>query len=224
MIGNKFLSVIAHDLRSPFNNIIGFLELLLHHYDDFSDEEKKTYLKLIEQDANRTLKFLDNLFLWSKLQSNEINFYNESFCVGDLIDKEIEKVNERLANKSIIIEKHYNSNSFISNDIKIVSVILQILIDNAIKYSIPKSKILISVQFNSEVEIIVTDFGIGMSQEVKKSLFELGKQVTIPGTLNEKGNGFGLVLCKELAAKLGGKLLVKSTPGEGSSFTCILPK
>lgn len=110
------------------------------------------------------------------------------------------------------------------NDIKIVSVILQILIDNAIKYSIPKSKILISVLFNSEVEIMVTDFGIGMSQEVKKSLFELGKQVIIPGTLNEKGNGFGLVLCKGLAAKLGGKLLVKSTPGEGSSFTCILPK
>lgn len=224
VVRNKFLSVIAHDLRSPFNNIIGFLELLIHHYDHFNDEEKKSYLKLIDQDANKTLRFLDNLFLWTRLQSGELNIYQEKFCIGNLIDKEIEKVQEQLSNKFIVIEKQYSPDCYIFTDIKFVSLILQILIDNAIKYSTINNKILISVQTNSQVEIIITDYGIGMSTEVRKSLFEPGKQIVITGTQNEKGNGFGLVLCKELVAKLGGKLLVKSALGAGSSIKFILPK
>lgn len=222
---NKFFSIIAHDLRSPFNSIIEFLDILLIQYDEFNDAERKNYLSLIEDDANRTLKLLDDLLEWSKVQTGTMPFQPRQQKLLPIIDYVSENLDSVLYLKQLKLICSISNEFEIFADTKMLTTIFQNLISNAIKYSNPHGIITISAHsFNNQTEVSIADNGIGMITETKTKLFNINHQVSTPGTADEKGSGLGLILCKDFIEKHNGKIWVESKLGEGSKFIFSLPK
>jgi len=221
---NKFLSIIAHDLRSPFNSIIEFLEILLNQYDDFNDDERKNYLSLIEDDANRTLKLLDDLLEWSKVQTGKMPFQPQQQKLLPIIENVSSTLGFALDLKQIKLSYSVSDEFEIFADKNMLTTIFQNLISNAIKYSNPHGIITIDARsINNQIKIIISDNGIGMSVERKNKLFLIDNQVSTPGTANERGNGLGLIFCKDFIEKHEGKIWVESELGIGSKFIFTLP-
>ena len=222
---DKFFSIIAHDLRIPFNSIIGFLDLLLNQYDKFSDSERKNYLTLIDADANRTLKLLDDLLEWAKLQTGKISFQQKKQKLLPIIESVLSTLGSAINFKQLQIS-HSVSNDFeIIADHNMLTTIFQNLIGNAIKYSYPHGIITINAYFiNNQLECSVSDNGIGMSEEIKNKLFRIDQQASVSGTANERGGGLGLFLCKDFVEKHDGKIWVESELGKGSKFFLRIPQ
>ena len=204
---DKFFSIIAHDLRSPFNNIIGILELLMNEYEDFNDSERKSYLSIIDNDANRTLKLLDDLLNWAKLQTGKISFQPFTQKLLPIVESVICNFTSAIELKQIKLSYSISDEFEIYADPHMLVTILQNLISNAIKYSNPYGNITINARStNNNAEIIVSDNGIGMNKETRNMLFRIDQQASIPGTSNEQGSGFGLILCKDFIEKHKGKI------------------
>ena len=221
---NKFISIIAHDLRSPFNSIIEFLEILLNQYEEFDDAERKNYLSLIEDDAHRTLKLLDDLLEWSKVQTGTMPFHPQQQKLLPIIDYVLTNLDSAIYLKQLKLNYAIPNDFEIFADTKILTTIFQNLISNAIKYSYPHGIITIwAHSLKNQSEIIIADTGIGMSIETKNKLFRANHQISTPGTANEKGSGLGLILCKDFIEKHNGKIWVESELGKGSSFIFTLP-
>ncbi len=222
---DKFFSIIAHDLRTPFNNIIGFLELLLNQYDEFNESERKTYLSLINTDANRTLKLLDDLLAWAKLQTGKISFQPMNQKLLPIIDLVLSTLGSAIHFKKLNIKHDISPEFEVLGDYNMLTTIFQNLIDNAIKYSHPHGTITIQVYpLNNQIEFIISDNGIGMNEETKSRLFQVDHQISVLGTANEKGGGLGLFLCKDFVEKHDGKIWVESELGKGSKFHFRIPQ
>jgi signal transduction histidine kinase len=221
---DRFLSIIAHDLRSPFNSIIGLLELMLHQYDEFSDSERKTYLRLLDNDASRTLKLLDDLLEWAKLQTGKISFKPEKQKLLPVIEYVLNTLGSAIHVKHLTINHNISNEFELFADYHMLITILQNLIDNAIKYSYPQGIITINAHpKDNRIEFVVSDHGIGMNDEIKNKLFKIDKKNSIPGTSNERGGGLGLFLCKDFIEKHKGKIWVESELGMGSKFHFRIP-
>ena len=204
---NKFFSIIAHDLRSPFNSIIEFLDILLIQYEEFNDAERKNYLSLIEDDANRTLKLLDDLLEWSKVQTGSMPFHPKLQKLLPIINYVSTNLDSAIYLKQLKLNYTIADGFEIFADTKMLNTIFQNLISNAIKYSNPHGIITVSARSsNNQTEIIIADNGIGMSSETKNKLFNVNHQASTPGTANEKGSGLGLILCKDFIDKHKGKI------------------
>jgi len=221
---DKLFSIIAHDLRSPFNAIIGLSEQLIENINDFEVAESEKYLQLINLSAKNTLILLDNLLNWAKTQTGQ-NIYNPEKIYLSEIVREISEVSKSLAKiKDISLKYAHNIDFEVYADVNMLKTILRNLIFNAIKYTHSNGKIVISaVQNQNNIEITVSDNGVGMNKETRSKLFKMDANITTPGTANEKGSGLGLILCKEFVEKHGGKIWVKSELGKGSAFTFSLP-
>ncbi len=221
---NKFFSIIAHDLRSPFSSIIEFLEILLSQYDEFNDDERKNYLSLIEDDANRTLNLLDDLLEWSKVQAGTMPFQPQQQKLLPIVDYVSKNLDSAIYLKQLKLNYDIPDEFEIFADTKMLTTIFQNLISNAIKYSNAHGIITISAHsLNDQNEIMIADNGIGMNAETKNKLFHLKHQGSTPGTANEKGSGLGLILCKDFIEKHNGKIWVESELGMGSKFFFTLP-
>ncbi|MDA3911107.1 MAG: transporter substrate-binding domain-containing protein [Bacteroidales bacterium] len=216
---DKLFSIIAHDLRSPFNVILGFTEQLIENIKDFELAESEKYLQIINLSAKNTLVLLDNLLHWSKTQTGKNIYKPEKIHLSEIV-REILELSKSLAKiKDISLEYTYNEDFEVYADVNMLKTILRNLISNAIKYTHSNGKIVISaVQNQNNIEITVTDNGVGMSEENRSKLFKIDTNITTPGTANEKGSGLGLILCKEFVEKHGGKIWAESEEGKGSTF------
>lgn len=221
---DKFFSIIAHDLRSPFNDIIGFSELLRENVNDIDNRESEKYIHIINSTAKKTLILLDNLLDWAKSQTGELSYKPEKIVLSEII-LEIIGLKKSLA-KTKNISFHYTPTNEIElyTDENILKTIVRNLISNAVKFTNIGGHIKILATTNQhQVEISISDNGVGIKDETIHKLFDLSTNVTSPGTANEKGSGLGLVLCKEFVEKLGGKIWVESEEGKGSDFKFTLP-
>mgnify|MGYP002639996574 CR=1 FL=1 len=221
---DKLFSIIAHDLRSPFNNIIGFSELLFENVNNIDSLESERYSEIINSTAKKTLILLDNLLNWAKSQTGELSYKPEKIILSEII---LEIIGLK---KSLAIAKnisfHYTPTNEIElcTDENILKTILRNLISNAVKFTNLGGHIKIFATTNQhQVEISISDNGVGIKDETIHKLFDLSTNVTSTGTANEKGSGLGLVLCKEFVEKLGGKIWVESEEGKGSDFKFTLP-
>lgn len=221
---DKFFSLIAHDLRTPFNSIIGFLELLINNYDEISEIEKKNYLSLVHKDANKTLNLLDNLLEWAKSQTGNISFHARNLNLLSVVNN-IEKTFESaLKLKQLRLQISIPERLKIFADLNMMTAIIQNLISNSIKFSQPGNSIAINATHKkSEIEIEVSDHGIGMNETITKNLFSINKEDSKLGTASEKGSGLGLILCKDFVERHHGTIQVKSEPGKGSQFLIRIP-
>ena len=221
---DKFFSIIAHDLRNPFNSILGIVDLLQSKYNDLNDQEKKHYLNLIEVNTSSTLLFLNDLLDWSKVQTGKISFQPSDNLLLNILKDIEEAFSSFLTLKQISITYLFPENLIIRGDRNMLKTVFQNLIHNAIKYSNKGGNIEVIAELrNDDIEIIISDNGIGMSEETKNKLFRIDQQNSIAGTANESGSGLGLILCKDFIEIHRGKIRVESELLKGSKFIFTIP-
>lgn len=222
---DKFFSIIAHDLKSPFLSLLGYCEILTNEYDSLSDDEKKESIASIYDLSNNSYKLLDNLLQWARIQIGKAEFNPEMFNLLYELSPAILLSSQSAKNKNISIENNIERKTFIIADKNMLNTIMRNLISNAIKFCNRGGKIIISSSESDEyIEISVKDNGVGMDTKQMDSLFSIDKNMSTKGTANERGTGLGLLLCKEMVEKHKGKIWAHSQPGNGCEFIFTIPK
>jgi len=222
---DKFFSIIAHDLKSPFNSIIGFSSLLTRQLQEGDYAAIEKYSGIIHNSSQQAMDLLMNLLEWSRLQTGRMVFNPESIDIVALTNQSTELLNASAQQKSITIYSEMPVNLSVFADKAMIGTILRNLISNAIKFTETGGKIIISTeQMANELVVSVLDNGVGISSESIGKLFRIDENNSTLGTQNEKGTGLGLLLCKEFIDKHGGRIWVESEPGKGSRFFFSIPK
>lgn len=221
---DKFFSIIAHDLRSPFNSILGLSDVLVEQIREQNNKDFEQIALKVNTSANNAFQLLTNLLEWSRSQTNRLEFVPEHLEFGTTIEEEIKLAKDSAGQKSVTILKDIPKDIFVYADKSMIRLVLRNLISNAIKYSHAGGKIKVSVEQKQDKLIVyVRDDGIGISKENVNKLFKVGEIFSTRGTKNEQGTGLGLILCKEFIEKQGGKIWVESEPGIGSKFIFSIP-
>ncbi|MDO9395809.1 MAG: HAMP domain-containing sensor histidine kinase, partial [Herbiconiux sp.] len=190
---DKFFSIIAHDLKSPFNAIIGFSDLLVAQVGKNNLEKIKNYASIIQQSSHRAMELLMNLMEWSQSQTGRMNFSPQHFELAELIDETVLLLNDAALQKSITIRNNLPFITLVYADKPMISTVLRNLISNAIKFTKSGGNIVISASENqNELTVSVKDSGIGISKDRIEKLFRLDESYSTTGTNNEKGTGLGL--------------------------------
>jgi PAS domain S-box-containing protein len=222
---DKFFSIIAHDLKTPFESIIGFSELLVKEISNNRFNKIISFSKIIIQEARNTLDLLTNLLEWSRSQTGKIKFKPELFNLTELIINVIDLVEMSAKQKSIHIDFAINTKVMILADKNMMYTIFRNLISNSIKFTPENGAISVKLaQTKKSVQASVQDTGIGISESNLQNLFRISDTYTSLGTNNEKGSGLGLILCKDFINKHKGKIQVESQLGKGSKFIVEIPQ
>ncbi len=221
---NKFFSIIAHDLKSPFHTVMGYSQLLSKEYHLYSDEEREKFAQNIFKSANTIFKLLSNLLEWSRAQTNRLTFNPIDIEFVLIYDNVVNLLKSNADRKKVSIRADFDESREVFADPIMLETVVRNLISNAIKYTGEEGEVVVSFsQTDREYMISVKDNGIGISPENLEKLFQIDSKVKQKGTQNEDGSGIGLILCKELIDKHRGRIWVESTPNMGSSFYVTLP-
>ncbi len=216
---DKFFSILAHDLRNPFNSIIGFSELLVDRIKHKELDGIDKYAHQILRTSKNTYELLSNLLAWARLQTGRIDLNNETFNLNSILDESLMLFSETAAEKSITLRRKTIPGIQVTADKTVVGTIMRNLISNAVKFTNPGGTVTIGSEMkDSEVVVWVSDTGIGMNQQMVKELFDPGKNTNRNGTGGEPSTGLGLLLAKEFVEKQGGKIWAESTEVSGSVF------
>ncbi len=220
---NKLFSIISHDLRNPFNILIGFSRLLKENYQKYSNDNIEEYLDIINSTSVNTHKLLENILTWSKTQAGQILFEPKEYSIEKIFKENINQVRGNLKQKNIKISYQINKKTIFA-DKNLLNTILRNLLTNAIKFTQNGGEIILKTDTDNLHTIIsVTDNGVGMTKEQQQNIFHLNKYASTKGTNNENGSGLGLFLCKELVKKHKGKIWLESKEGVGSTFFLSIP-
>jgi PAS domain S-box-containing protein len=222
---DKFFSIIAHDLKSPFNSIIGFSSLLSRQLQEKDFAAIERYAGIIQNSSLQAMDLLMNLLEWSRSQTGRIVFTPENIDLSVLINQTIELFYGSAQHKSITIYSEIALTRSLSADKAMINTILRNLISNAIKFTKTGGEIIVSAwQMSNDVVVSVSDNGVGMDEESIAKLFRIDQNHSTLGTEKEKGTGLGLLLCSEFVEKHSGRIWVESTPGKGSKFSFTIPE
>lgn len=222
---DKFFGIIAHDLKNPFNAIIGFSDILVNFMDGFEKEKIKTFVESIYTTSKSTYKLLENLLEWSRTQTGKIQFNPEPLVIENIVISTIEQLQGIAESKNISLKYQIKESIIVKADENMLNTILRNLITNSIKYTNESGKITVIVEQNEkEVLFSVKDTGIGMNEDTISKLFKIEEKISRPGTNNEKGTGLGLLLCKEFVEKHDGTIQVESQVDVGTTFIFNIPK
>lgn len=221
---DKFLSILAHDIKNPLSSIHGISDLLVTEYDTLTAEEKKVFTKDILTLSTNLFEIINTLLTWSTSQSGMITYRPKQFSIGKLCKKTANNLQTVAKQKDIVIESKVDADILVTADENMILSVLHNLINNAIKYSYHGTKIRIeSLQQNGFAQINVIDSGIGLSPESLGKLFKYDQHFMNKGTAGETGTGLGLILCKDFVDKNGGTIRVESELKKGSTFIFTLP-
>jgi signal transduction histidine kinase len=222
---DKFFSIIAHDIKNPFNAILGFTNLLEQNFSEWTDEMKLEIISLVHSSSKNLYQLLDNLLQWSRSQRGIIEFNPEKTALKELLYKVIELMNGTAEAKNIELKVILPENELIIlADRQMLDTILRNLIGNALKFTHTEGMVQVTAEAKDGFVLIkVADNGVGMSNEIKEKLFRIDVNYSSPGTQNEIGTGLGLILVKEFVEKHGGMIGVDSIEGKGSTFYFTLP-
>jgi signal transduction histidine kinase len=221
---DNFFSIVSHDLRSPFNSIIGFTEILKQDFDELSKDELKTYLNSIYDTSKQINNLLNNLLQYSKFKLGKFEFIPAAIDLKNTIAKNVDILKGSILKKEIKVREDIAENLNVCADENMINSILLNLLTNAIKFS-HRGGIINLKAFNTgkSAQIEIKDFGVGMDELTLNKIFKLDSKKVIPGTENELGTGLGLLLVKEFTEKHGGSIYVESKAGKGSTFSITLP-
>jgi PAS domain S-box-containing protein len=221
---DKLFSIIAHDLRSPFNLIIGYSRDLMGNIRKYKIEDVEKFVEIINSSAQNTLNLLINLLSWAKNQTGQTIFNPENLDLRHIISEVIDFLISSARIKDITINHDMTEKIMIYADKNMLKTILQNLISNAVKFTRPGGNIKIyTISFSDHLEITVSDNGVGLSKKVIRNLLAHQTNTPSAGTFSETGSGLGLVICREFIEKHGGKIWVESRVGKGSDFKFTFP-
>jgi PAS domain S-box-containing protein len=221
---DKFFSIIAHDLRSPFNSFLGLTHIMAEEIHTMTLEQLQKIAISLCKSANNVNNLLENLLNWSRSKRNLIPFEPEYHYVKNFFSHCSDSCIDNAKNKNISIEINFPSNFKVYADKYMLETALRNIISNAIKFSESGDKVTVDVSKNEDdVVFKITDNGIGMSKKIRENLFKVDVNTTRKGTGGEPSTGLGLLLCKEFIEKHNGKIWVESAEGKGSTFYVSLP-
>ena len=224
---DKFFKIIAHDLRNPFAGIMGLSEIMENELKDNGKLNESTFLQysqLIFNSAKSALSLIENLAQWAKSQTGEIVVSPRNLPFNNLLLNTLPIVTSNAFNKNIILEKNISDQDIVFADEALSNMIIRNLLTNAIKFTHPGGKIIVSTKIEGDfLEISISDTGIGISPKNLSKIFRIDSKFSSLGTNKEKGTGLGLILCQEFVEKQGGTIRVESELGKGSKFTFTLP-
>ena len=222
---DKFFSIIAHDLKNPFNTLIGYSDVLKSDFREYGQDEIFQHLNIIYDTSVNGYNLLENLLKWSQSQTDKISFEPKKINLYDVAQICVEDIENQSQFKDIDILNDIPENFHIIADENLLRTILRNLINNAVKFTHRNGMVSIGCKKDKDnIEVFVKDTGIGMNDKEKQSIFRIDKVCSKPGTNKEKGSGLGLILCKEFVEKHGGKIWVESEPEQGSIFKFTIPK
>ncbi len=218
-IKNKLISVIAHDLKNPFNSIIGYSELLVTDFNNYAQDEVKMFLNIIHDNAIGGNMLLDNLLQWSRLQTRTIQYLPVVHNLARLVTDEFFLLQHKAKEKGVSLVQHIADDLVVFADSNMLKTVIRNLVSNALKFT-PKNG---SVTINAKAEtnsvlVSVVDTGQGVEPHIKEKLFTGEAGVSTVGNSGEKGTGLGLMLCKDFIQKHNGDIWLESKPGEGAAF------
>jgi two-component system, sensor histidine kinase len=222
---DKFFSIIAHDLRSPFNLFLGYTEVMVDELENMSLREIQGLAINMKKSANNLYDLLENLLQWSQIQRGIFGFEPETFQIKTLIDDCIEPIIETANKKGVEISSTLPTGLTVFADMNMLKSVIRNLTANAVKFT-PKGgriKIEAITDFDQYVRIAVEDTGIGMNNEILGKLFQINEHTSRKGTEGEPSSGLGLIICKDFVDKNKGTIWAESKEGEGSTFYFTLP-
>lgn len=221
---DKFFSIIAHDLKSPFSGLLGLSQILCEELDEIGNNELKKYADEINNAAKFIFKLLQNLLEWSRLNTGKFDYAPVTVNLNNKISSIIQLLNLNAVNKKIDLRFQCQEDLKVIADNNMLNSILQNLISNALKFTHEHGLVEVNASLATDKAVIcVKDSGIGIPEENLKKIFRVDKNISTLGTAKEKGTGLGLVLCKELVEKNNGSITAESVLGEGTTFTVTLP-
>lgn len=222
---DKFFSIIAHDLRSPFSSILGHAEWLKEDFENFTHDELKQSLARIYDGLKKVFKLTEDLLEWSRIQLGKMEFSQDEFSLHDAVEDVISLVHFNAKKKQISLKNNIIEDVRVFADRRMIQTAIQNLVTNSIKFTKDNGNVIISAKPNGKlVNIIVEDDGVGMSHDVLENLFRIDVRHTTLGTAHEKGTGLGLIISKELIEKNKGSIQVESEPARGTRFIISIPK
>ena len=226
---DQLFSIIAHDLKSPFNSLLGLTELLSESFDTLTEEEKKEFIKYTKESVENLYRLLENLLNWSLTQTGKLQLNPEPLKMDILINDTLNLFYQQSQKKSLLMSVELETTEMAFADEETIKTVLRNLVSNAIKFTPIGGKVTVNLSMinNPEtgkmLQTTVNDTGVGIPPEKQQILFESPRQVKSLGTSYEKGTGLGLLLCKEFVEKNHGRISIFSEPDNGSSFAFTLP-
>ncbi|MFD0764071.1 tetratricopeptide repeat protein [Mucilaginibacter lutimaris] len=218
---DRLISILAHDLRAPLSTLRSAFSLFISK--DVTDKEFVEMVPVVFSKLEHTSDFLDTLLFWINSQVDNLAETIKDFCLCDIVKEELRLLDEQFKNKNITCLNSVGKGHVVMADPKSIRIVVHNLLTNAIKFSHRDSAIEISAKHgDGNIELIITDHGIGMSDDQLKRLFA-GKVTSQAGTMNETGTGMGLIFCKDLVEKYQGTITAKSIAGKGTEFSFTLP-
>lgn len=222
---DKFFAILAHDLRSPFNTLLGFTQIMVEDLSEFKPEDIKKMAQAMRTSAKGLYSLLENLLVWSGSQRGTTSFVPMQFSLKDLIQENLKLVQESAHLKDIKIGINIPDELMVFADENMTGSTIRNLVSNAVKFTPKKGEVSISAKTlpGNLVEISIRDSGMGMSDEMRNKLFKLNENIGRNGTEGEPTSGLGLILCKDFIEKNGGNIWVESEEDKGSTFYFTLP-
>lgn len=222
---DKFFSIIAHDLKSPFHGLLGLTRMIVEEYSSMSESEVKSYLQIIKESTESTYKLIENLLEWSRLESGKMKYNPALQNMFMIVEDTRILLNQNARMKNINLRNKLGHQSFIWGDDTMLQSLVQNLISNAIKFTPNGGSIEISEkQFDSSIEYTVSDTGVGINESDIDKVFRIDMNFSTKGTQQEKGTGLGLILCKEIVNIHSGEISINSVVGKGTNIIFTLNK
>ena len=220
---NKLFSIISHDLRAPFNVILGFQNILVNDYNNCTEAERIDMVRKTYTTSQKVYSLVENLLNWSRIQTNGIQYNPVRFDLKKIIHR-LDLYQNIAEAKGINFTNHIPNGLVAFADINLLETVLRNLINNAVKFTPGGGTIMIKVSHeNNFIIISVIDSGTGMTRKQTETLFTSENNQTQSGTNGERGSGLGLILCKEFVEKNKGTITVESQPEKGSTFSFTIP-
>ncbi|MCW9066332.1 MAG: HAMP domain-containing histidine kinase, partial [Ignavibacteriaceae bacterium] len=226
---DRLFSLISHDLRSPFNSLLGFAEILRTDFENLTHRDIKEYINVINDSSNTLFEMTNNLLHYSKLQLNKYDYIPKKILINEIINEAIDSLKYRVNKKNISIRVDLKQNYYLVADDEMLVTIFRNLISNALKFSEPQSTINILAEESIDnstnapaIQISVTDEGIGISDE-NQVLIKSEVMFSTQGTDREPGSGLGLLLTKKYVDLNKGKFEVISFDGQGTTVVVTFP-
>lgn len=223
---DKLFSIISHDLRSPFQALLGYSQLIEETIETASKDEIVSDIKRLQKTIEQLYALLENLLTWSTIQRGIIKYHLEEVELDKVVESNLELFTPKAEQKQITLKNSITKGIIVYADSNMVNTILRNLISNALKFTPAGGivEILTQSYHETDIEITVSDSGIGIKPEDISKLFRIDVQYTNTGTDGEQGTGLGLNLCKDLVEKNGGTIWLESEVGKGTNFKFTLPK
>lgn len=221
---DKLFSIIAHDLKSPINNLSAFLKLLVDDYDEHTEEFRKNVIHELYDSFKQTNTLLSNLLIWANSHLESLDIRPVDFCINELIKENILFTSNMAKKKNIQVKNTATEDLYVNADQEMIKTVIRNLIANAIKFTHRDGLVEVSCTLNkTSVQISIKDNGVGIAPEMLGHILKPNSHITTKGTENEKGTGLGLSICKEFVEKNYGEIWVESELGIGTSFYFTIP-